>query len=221
MRGASTSMTMPAAIGQQADRQEELVERQLLVEARQPAAMKLPTDAPRNHTPIIEPTTRAGASLVIALRPTGLRHSSANVWSRYAVDEPLRADEHAVRRGGLGRRDQDGEAEPDAEETDGELHRARGLLRPRADPQPREHRREDDDEQRVQRLEPAARESEAEDDRSACCDRRRGSAWIRPARTPTRTRAAARKNTKIIVQASALVPGPALVEKQPARKRRP
>ena len=41
--------------------------------------MKLPTEAPRNHTPITRPATRAGASLVIELRPTGLRHSSANV----------------------------------------------------------------------------------------------------------------------------------------------
>src|SRR5436190_11737705 len=45
--------------------------------------MKLPTDAPRNQTPIIRPATRAGASFVIELRPTGLRHSSAQVCSRY------------------------------------------------------------------------------------------------------------------------------------------
>ena len=44
--------------------------------------MKLPTDAPRNQTPIIRPAIRAGASLVIELRPTGLRHSSAKVWTR-------------------------------------------------------------------------------------------------------------------------------------------
>src|SRR5690349_12087884 len=37
----------------------------------------------RNHTPIMRPATRAGASLVKALRPTGLRHSSPMVWSRY------------------------------------------------------------------------------------------------------------------------------------------
>src|SRR6188474_395116 len=47
--------------------------------------MKLPTDAPRNHTPIIEPTTRAGASFVMELRPTGLRHSSAKVCTRYTI----------------------------------------------------------------------------------------------------------------------------------------
>ena len=41
--------------------------------------MKLPTETPRNHTPIIKPATRAGASLVIALRPTGLSDSSPKV----------------------------------------------------------------------------------------------------------------------------------------------
>src|SRR5450432_195992 len=45
--------------------------------------MKLPTDAPRNQTPIIEPTIRGGARVVIELRPTGLRQSSAHVCSRY------------------------------------------------------------------------------------------------------------------------------------------
>ena len=44
--------------------------------------MKLPTDVARNQTPIISPPMRAGASLVIALRPTGLRHSSPTVCSR-------------------------------------------------------------------------------------------------------------------------------------------
>src|SRR5260370_42268399 len=37
----------------------------------------------RNHTPIISPATRAGASLVKALKPTGLRHSSPMVCSKY------------------------------------------------------------------------------------------------------------------------------------------
>ena len=44
--------------------------------------MKLPTDVARNQTPIIRPAIRAGASLVMALRPTGLRHSSPKVCSR-------------------------------------------------------------------------------------------------------------------------------------------
>src|SRR6185436_6195716 len=39
----------------------------------------------RNQTPIIKPAMRAGASLVIALRPTGLRHNSPNVCSRYVT----------------------------------------------------------------------------------------------------------------------------------------
>src|SRR5258707_5024801 len=38
-----------------------------------------------NQTPIIRPTTRAGASLVMALKPTGLRHSSQTVWSKYVA----------------------------------------------------------------------------------------------------------------------------------------
>ena len=44
--------------------------------------MKLPTEVARNHTPIIRPAIRTGASFVIALRPTGLRHSSPQVCSR-------------------------------------------------------------------------------------------------------------------------------------------
>jgi len=38
--------------------------------------IKLPRAAPRNQIPIICPTIRAGASFVIALNPTGERHSS-------------------------------------------------------------------------------------------------------------------------------------------------
>ena len=41
--------------------------------------MKSPTAVARNQTPIIKPATRAGASFVIELRPTGLRQSSASV----------------------------------------------------------------------------------------------------------------------------------------------
>ena len=43
--------------------------------AAQPASL-LPKAFERNHTPIISPTMRSGASLVTALRPTGLMHSS-------------------------------------------------------------------------------------------------------------------------------------------------
>src|SRR5262245_8428587 len=39
----------------------------------------------RNQTPIIRLATRAGASRVYAERPTGDRHSSPNVCSRYVV----------------------------------------------------------------------------------------------------------------------------------------
>ena len=45
--------------------------------------MKLPTDAPRNQTPIISDETRCGASFVVALRPTGDSVSSPSVWKRY------------------------------------------------------------------------------------------------------------------------------------------
>src|SRR5215217_6024786 len=47
--------------------------------------MKLPTEVARNQMPITSPAIRAGASLVIALKPTGLRHSSPNVWRRYVI----------------------------------------------------------------------------------------------------------------------------------------
>src|SRR5690606_14311706 len=52
-------------------------------------AMKLPTEAPRNHTPIISDETRAGASFVIALRPTGESVSSPSVWRRYVSTNHL------------------------------------------------------------------------------------------------------------------------------------
>ena len=43
---------------------------------------KFPTEIERNQTPMVSPAIRAGASLVIALKPTGLRHSSPTVWIR-------------------------------------------------------------------------------------------------------------------------------------------
>src|SRR6185295_9808785 len=46
-------------------------------------ARLLPIAVARNHRPITWPTKRAGASLVIELKPTGLRHSSPKVWNRY------------------------------------------------------------------------------------------------------------------------------------------
>src|SRR5919198_2616530 len=45
--------------------------------------VKLPTEIDRYQTPMIRPAMRAGASLVIALIPTGLSDSSPKVWSRY------------------------------------------------------------------------------------------------------------------------------------------
>ena len=41
--------------------------------------------APMNQVPIICPTRRPGASLVMLLRPTGLRHSSPTVWKKYVA----------------------------------------------------------------------------------------------------------------------------------------
>src|SRR5215471_1425027 len=49
-------------------------------------AILLPSAFDRNQTPIIRPTIRAGASLVTALRPTGLRHSSPSTEMKYAVN---------------------------------------------------------------------------------------------------------------------------------------
>ena len=56
---------------------EERRQRERFVEARERPPMKLPTESARNQTPIISPAMRAGASLVIALRPTGLRQQLA------------------------------------------------------------------------------------------------------------------------------------------------
>src|ERR1051326_5958087 len=50
--------------------------------AAQPASL-LPNAFDRNHTPIISPTMRRGASLVTALRPIGLTHSSPSSEMKY------------------------------------------------------------------------------------------------------------------------------------------
>src|SRR5579862_9846755 len=47
--------------------------------------VKLPIAIDRYHTPMIRPPMRAGASLVIALMPTGLNASSPHVCSRYVT----------------------------------------------------------------------------------------------------------------------------------------
>ena len=44
--------------------------------------MKLPAYSATNQIPIICPPTRAGASLVMVLSPTGLRQSSPMVWHK-------------------------------------------------------------------------------------------------------------------------------------------
>src|SRR5215467_6587397 len=38
-----------------------------------------------NQTPIMRPATRVGASLVIALKPTGLKHNSPSVCKKYVM----------------------------------------------------------------------------------------------------------------------------------------
>ena len=45
-------------------------------------AMKLPIEIDKNHTPIINPTMRAGASFVTVLKPTGLKHNSPSDWKK-------------------------------------------------------------------------------------------------------------------------------------------
>jgi hypothetical protein len=52
--------------------------------AAHPATL-LPNAFDKNQTPIIMPTMRAGATLVTALMPTGLRHSSPNSAIMYAT----------------------------------------------------------------------------------------------------------------------------------------
>ena len=42
-------------------------------------ASQLPMLVERNQMPIMNPAARSGASLVIALKPTGLRHNSPSV----------------------------------------------------------------------------------------------------------------------------------------------
>src|SRR5262245_17049110 len=58
------------------------------IELKKPAANPaslFPTALARNHTPIIKPTIRIGASLVTTLRPTGLKHISPTTCKKYDV----------------------------------------------------------------------------------------------------------------------------------------
>ena len=59
----------------------------LMKPAAQPASL-LPNAFDRNQTPIISPRMRTGASLVTALRPTGLRHSSPSSEMRVGDNQP-------------------------------------------------------------------------------------------------------------------------------------
>ena len=54
---------------------------ELYIEAAFPAS-QLPMLLVRNQIPMMNPAARAGASLVMALKPTGLRHNSPNVWRK-------------------------------------------------------------------------------------------------------------------------------------------
>src|ERR1039458_7405373 len=55
---------------------------ELYIDAAFPAS-QLPMLVERNQIPMMNPPARAGASLVMALNPTGLRHNSPSVCSRY------------------------------------------------------------------------------------------------------------------------------------------
>ena len=72
-------MTSAGADAERGNDAEEIRQRPRLVERREAAADEVADRAPRNHTPIMRPAMRAGASFVIALSPTGLSDSSANV----------------------------------------------------------------------------------------------------------------------------------------------
>ncbi len=64
--------------------------------------MKLPTEVARNHTPIINPPILAGASTVIALKPTGLNTSSPMVCRKYVVVSHIGlASTPSARAGGI------------------------------------------------------------------------------------------------------------------------
>ena len=75
-----------------------------------------------------------------------------------------------------------------------------GSRRP-VDPEPGEHRRQRNDENRIERLKVAGAEQSPERNSPMragwCCARRTDSTWIPPARTPTRTAPAAMKRTRI------------------------
>src|SRR5699024_6711180 len=75
----NTNITAPAAIGSRLTRQNSVSSGNDSYMPAMVPARKLPTDAPRNQTPIIAPTIFGGASFVIELRPTGLMSSSAIV----------------------------------------------------------------------------------------------------------------------------------------------
>ena len=116
--------------------------------------------------PITNPAARSGASLVMALRPTGLSDSSPSVCRKYVPIShhsatcamPVRLRNH---RGGH----QNGEGRGGEEQAAREF-RGAGRLPPAASqrqPQPGEHRRQHHHEDRLHKLKPARRKNETED----------------------------------------------------------
>ena len=158
--------------------------------------MKLPTDAPRNQTPIIEPTMRAGASLVIDAEADRAQASSAKVCTRYTMNSHhglTSAPPAAIAR----RRDDDQEAEAHADQPERELHGADGCFEPsfshshaNIGAKMMMNSAFSDWNQLLGNPNPEGR-------CCGCSDRRRGSASSRPARTPTRRAPHAMKNTTI------------------------
>ena len=113
------------------------------------------------NNPIIKPATRAGASFVIALNPTGLRHISPTVCRKYVPVShhgETSAPAIAALAGGI----RIANAIAPNKQTPGKFGRAGRLPFAQRDPQPRKRRRQNHYKKRRHELEPARRKIESQ-----------------------------------------------------------
>ena len=135
-----------------------------------PASL-LPQAAARNHTPSIEADERSRArACVMVLRPTGLRNSSPTVCRKNSPTSHnglTRPSAVSIAAGTISRNDSPRKNSPSTNFTGLDGWRAA-----QPQPQPGEQGREQDHEQRIQRLKPGGRERPAEQLRARELDRR-------------------------------------------------
>ena len=167
------------------DDAEQARQRHRFVEARQPAADEVADRrSPETTRPSSGPPTRAGRQLGHRAQADRAERQFAEGVQQIGDDQPHGLTLHAARRE-LGGDDRMAKPAPTNISPSANFAGLDGSRGAQPDPEPREHRRQHDDEQRLQRLEPAARKLPAED-RCSCgaigeqVERRAGLLELRP-----------------------------------------